>query len=117
MTFEEEFAAAPLRHIFISVRGARGRNPYDPGRAIEGAYKVVGNQIIMCDSHGREVVDQDGRKYRHTLGKDDLNEREAASLMVKEIKSRLKINGENRVNGFGPGQPIQYPRGYGGSIV
>jgi hypothetical protein len=63
----------------------------------------------MCDSHGREVVDQDGRKYRHTLGKDELNEREAASLMVKEIKSRLKINGEVRVAGFEYG-PLHYRR-------
>jgi hypothetical protein len=77
MTFEEEFAAAPLKHIFVSVRGARGRNPYDPGRVIEGAYKVVGGFVIMCDSHGREVVDHDGREYRHKLGSDALNEREA----------------------------------------
>jgi hypothetical protein len=109
MTFEEEFAAAPLKHIFVSVRGANKNRyaGYDPGRAIEGAYKVVGGQVIMCDAHGREVIDADGRKYRHTLGKDDLNEREAASLMVKEIKSRLKINGETRVNGFSG--PIHYP--------
>jgi hypothetical protein len=108
VTFDEQFAAAPLKHIFVSVRGAsKGRNPYDPGRAVEGAYKVVGNQVIMCDSFGREVIDQDGRKYRHTLGKDELSEREAASLMVKEIKSKLKINGEDRVNGFTG--PIHYP--------
>jgi hypothetical protein len=61
----------------------------------------------MCDRFGREVTDQDGRKYRHILGKDELNEREAASLMVKEIKSKLKINGETRANGFSG--PIHYP--------
>jgi hypothetical protein len=111
MTFEEEFAAAPLKHIFVSVRGAsKGRNPYDPGKAIEGAYKVVGGQVIMCDARGHEVIDGNGRKYRHTLGKDDLNEREAAGLMVKKIKSELKIGGE-RVSGFTG--PIIYPRGYG----
>jgi hypothetical protein len=108
MTFEEEFAAAPLKHIFVSVRGAGGRNPYDPGRVIEGAYKVVGGQVIMCDGHGKEVIDQDGSKYRHTLGKkDDLNEREAAGLMVKKIKSKLKINGEARASGFTG--PLYYP--------
>jgi hypothetical protein len=111
MTFEEEFAAAPLKHIFVSVRGAsKGRNPYDPGKAIEGAYKVVGGQVIMCDPKGHEVIDGNGRRYRHTLGKDDLNEREAAGLMVKRIKSELKIGGES-VSGFSG--PIFYPRGYG----
>jgi hypothetical protein len=118
MTFEEEFEAAPLKDIFISVKGPRAdRNAgYDPGRAIEGAFKEIGNQVIMCDAHGREVIDSDGRKYRHTLksGSGELNEREAASIMVKDIKAKFKIGGE-RVGGFEHG-PLRYPRGYGGSI-
>jgi len=121
MTFEEEFEVATLKRIFLSVRGARQdrRGGFDPGRATEGAYKVVGNQVIMCDAHGREVVDHDGRRYRHTLKLDaegktpsgELNEREAAGRLVREIKSSLKIGG-NHQSGFEPGQAIRYPRHY-----
>jgi hypothetical protein len=125
MTFEEEFEAAELKHVFVNVRGAN-QNRYagfDPGTAIQGAYKVVAGQVMMCDAHGREVIDNDGRKYRHTLKFDakgntpsgELTEREAASILTKEIKSKLKINGDRRVGGFGFG-PLRYPRGYGGSV-
>jgi hypothetical protein len=110
MTFEEELQAAELKHIFVSVRGPRQDRHagYDPGRAIEGAYKVVGNQVIMCDTHGREVIDADGRKYRHTLktGSGELSEREAASILAKDIKAKFKIGGD-RASGFEYG-PLHY---------
>jgi hypothetical protein len=112
MTFEEEFAAAPLKSIFITVRGANKRRNagYDPGRAIEGAYKVVGGQVIMCDAKGNEVIDHDGRRYRHTLktGSGELSEREAAAVMTRRAKSNLKI-GSDRKSGFEYG-PLPYPR-------
>jgi hypothetical protein len=63
----------------------------------------------MCDAHGREVIGDDGRKYRHKLGSDDLSAAEAASLMAKDIKAKFKIAGRDRVSGFEPG-PIQYPK-------
>jgi hypothetical protein len=112
MTFEEEFEAAPLKRIFVTARGAsKDRHyGYDPGRCIEGAYKVVGDQVIMCDAHGREVVGDDGRKYRHTLkiGRGELNAGEAAVLMARRVKSGLKIGGD-RVSGFEQG-PLPYRR-------
>ena len=118
MTFEEEFEAAPLKRIFVTARGAsKDRHyGYDPGRCIEGAYKVVGDQVIMCDAHGNEAVDGDGKKYRHTLkkGRGELNAGEAASRMVRQIKSGLKINGKDRVAGFEYG-PLHYRKD--GSIV
>jgi hypothetical protein len=69
----------------------------------------------MCDAKGREVIDSDGRKYRHTLkltaeGKTpsgELSEREAAASMVKDLKSKLKIGGD-RVGGFTG--PLNYSR-------
>jgi hypothetical protein len=112
MTFEEEFEAAPLKRVLITARAAnKSRNAgYDPGRAIEGAYKVVGGQVIMCDARGNEVIGGDGRKYRHTLkaGSGELNEREAAALMTRRAKSGLKI-GSDRVSGFDYG-PLPYRR-------
>jgi hypothetical protein len=104
MTFEEELEAAPLKRVFVTARGAsKDRNfGYDPGRCIEGAYKVVGDQVIMCDAHGHEVVGGDGKKYRHTLkkGRGELNAGEAAVLMIRKVKSGLSINGPGRVAGF-----------------
>jgi hypothetical protein len=115
MTFEEEFEAAELKRVFVSVRGARQDRHagFDPGRTIEGAYKVVAGQVVMCDANGNEVIDHDGRKYRHTLkpGSGELNEREAASILAKDIKSKLKIGGDRRTAGFEYG-PIVYPKHY-----
>lgn len=115
MTFEEEFQAAELKRVFVSVGGARQDKHagFDPGKAIEGAYKVVGGQVIMCDAHGREVVDHDGKRYRHMLklGSGELNEHEAASILAKDIKMKLKISGDRRAAGFEYG-PINYPKHY-----
>jgi hypothetical protein len=116
MSFEKEFAAAPLKRVFVSIRGARNDKHagYDPGKAIEGAYKVVGGQVIMCDAHGNEVIDHDGRKYRHTLkpGSGELNEHEAASILAKDIKMKMKIGRDRRTDaGFEYG-PINYPKHY-----
>jgi hypothetical protein len=110
MTFEEEFEAAPLKRVFVTVRGASKdrHGGYDPGRSLEGAYKVVGGEVIMCDAHGREVIDGDGRKYRHKLGSDKLSAGQAASIMARRIKSGLKIGGD-RVSGFEYG-PLRYRR-------
>jgi hypothetical protein len=87
MTFDEEFAAAPLKRVFITARGAtKSRNAgYDPGRAIEGAYKVVAGQVIMCDAKGDEVTGGDSRKYRHTLktGSGEMNAGEAAVWLTR----------------------------------
>ena len=117
MTFEEEFEAAPVKHIVIPIRGPKGdRKYFDPGKALEGAYKVVGNEVIMVDAHGKEVIDPDGRRYRRSFSNKsgELNEREAASRLTKDIKSKFKID-RDRVGGFEPG-PLRYPKGYGGSI-
>jgi hypothetical protein len=117
-TLEEEFEAAPIKHIVIPLRGPRGdRQYFDPGKAIEGAYKVVGNEVIMVDARGKEVVDHDGRRYRRRFSNKsgELNEREAASRLTKDVKASLKIAGGDRVGGFEPG-PLRYPKGFGGSF-
>jgi hypothetical protein len=116
MTFEEEFEKAPLKSILVSVRGAREDRHagFDPGRMIEGCYRVVAGEVIMCDARGHEVVDHDGRKYRRKFSNESgkLNERETASLLVKDLKSRLKIAGADRVGGFEFG-PLHYPKANG----
>jgi hypothetical protein len=110
-TFEEEFEAAPIKRVFLTVRGARAADRhygYDPGRTIEGAYKVVRGEVIMVDAHGHEVTGERGQKYRHVLKLDkngntpsgELSAGEAASRMARQIKSGLKINGPDRVAGF-----------------
>jgi hypothetical protein len=112
MTFDEEFEAAPLKRVFVTARGARKDRyaGFDPGRVIEGAYKVVGGQVIMCDAKGNEVIGSDGRKYRHTSkeGSGELSEREAAVVMTRRAKSGLKI-GSHRQSGFEYG-PLPYRR-------
>jgi hypothetical protein len=115
MTFEEEFEAAPIKRVFLTMRGARKDRDggYDPGRHIEGAYKVVAGEVIMVDAHGHEVIDGDGRKYRHKLSSAKLSAGEAASIMARKIKSGLRIGGE-RVSGFEYG-PLHYRKD--GSIV
>jgi hypothetical protein len=113
MTFEEEFEAAPLKRVFITARGvSKSRNAgYDPGRAIEGAYKVAGGQVILCDAHGGEVIGGDGRKYRHTLktGSGEMSAHEAAVWLTRKAKSGLKIGGSDRKSGFEYG-PLPYRR-------
>jgi hypothetical protein len=117
MTFEEELEAAPIKHIIIPLRGPRGdRDYFDPGKAIEGAYKVVRDEVIMVDARGREVIDHDGRRYRRKFSNKsgELNEREVASRLTKDVKASLKIAGADRVNGFDG--PLNYPKGFGGSF-
>jgi hypothetical protein len=116
MTFEEDFEAAPIKRVFLTVRGARKDRDggFDPGRTIEGAYKVVRGEVIMVDARGHEVRGDDGKKYRHVLKLDkngktpsgELSPGEAASIMVRKIKSTLKIGGKDRVAGFDG--PLRY---------
>ena len=117
-TFEKEFKAAPIKHIFLTVRGESKDKHYgyDPGRSIEGAYKVVRGEVIMVDAQGHEVTGDRGQRYRHRLKLDkngntpsgELSAGEAASRMARKIKQELKVGGADRVAGFDG--PLRYRR-------
>lgn len=81
------------------------------GVSTEGFYRVDGDEVIMCKPNG-EPVNLDGRQFRRRFGNKsgELNERETAAMLTKEVRSALARGFDKRPDGFGG--PIIYPKAF-----
>jgi hypothetical protein len=84
---------------------------YPAGISNEGLYKVVDGEVIMTKPDGTPV-NIDGKQFRKRFGEKsgELNERETAAMLTKNVRSALKRSGGGRrPDGFDA--PIVYPKG------
>jgi hypothetical protein len=99
-----------LRSIVVHVSKPTLHSP--AGVSTEGYYRVEGDEVVMCKPDGAEVV-LDGRKYRGKFSNKsgELNERELAAKLTKDIRSDVKRNWQDkRPDGFTGA--IVYPKIY-----
>jgi hypothetical protein len=84
---------------------------YPAGVVTEGYYKVDGDQVVMCKPNG-EPVNIDGKRFARRFGtkSGELNEREVAAAMTKEIRGALKRGFDRRPDGFD--SAIIYPKNF-----
>jgi hypothetical protein len=79
------------------------------GVSSEGYYKVDGDQVVMCKPNG-DPVNIDGKQFRKRFGNKsgEINERETAAMLTKEIRGTLKRGFDRRPDGFDG--PLVYPK-------
>jgi hypothetical protein len=70
---------------------------------------VDGDQVVMCKPNG-DPVNIDGKQFRKRFGNKsgEINERETAAMLTKEIRGTLKRGFDRRPDGFDG--PLVYPK-------
>ena len=87
-------------------------SPSKPGGvSVIGHYRVEDGFIVMCKPDG-EPIELNGKRFRRKFGiqSGELNQREVAGLMTREIRLELKRGPYSPVAGFSG--PIPYPKGF-----
>ena len=81
------------------------------GVSVIGHYRVDGSYVVMCRPDG-VPIELNGKRFRRKFGtkSGELNEREAARMMTREIRLELKRGRYSPVAGFSG--PISYPKGF-----
>ena len=87
-------------------------SPSKPGGVSStGHYRVEGSFVVMCRPDG-VPIELNGKRFRRKFGtkSGELNEREVAGLMTREIRLELKGSPHSRVASFSG--PIPYPKNF-----
>src|SRR6202047_2314199 len=87
-------------------------SPSKPGGvSVTGYYRVEGGFVVMCRPDG-VPIELNGKRFRRKFGtkSGELNEREVAGMMTREIRHELKRSAYSPVAGFSG--PIPYPKGF-----
>ena len=76
-----------------------------------GHYRVEGSFVVMCRPDG-VAIELNGKRFRRKFGtkSGELNEREVAGMMTREIRLELKGSPHSRVASFSG--PIPYPKNF-----
>ena len=72
-----------METVFIETRRPRGT---DPGKGIEGHYKVIGDVVILVDLNGKALASDD-RKYSRKLTAGDNAKQVAAQLLRRHYNT------------------------------
>lgn len=87
-------------------------SPSKPGGvSVVGHYWVEGSFVVMCTPDG-VPIELNGKRFRRKFGtkSGELNEREVAGMMTREIRLELKGSPYSRVASFSG--PIPYPKNF-----
>ena len=81
------------------------------GVSVIGHYRVEDDFVVMCKPSG-VPIELNGKRFRRKFGttSGELNEREVAGMMTREIRLERKRGPYSRVTGFSG--PIPYPKGF-----
>jgi hypothetical protein len=98
-----------FKTIHVHMKGPSRSKP--GGVSVIGHYRVEDDVVVMCKPDGAPI-ELNGKRFRRKFGtkSGELNEREVASQMTKEIRLALKRSSFSRVAGFSG--PIPYPNGF-----
>jgi hypothetical protein len=90
-----------METVFIETRRPRG---IDPGKGIEGHYKVIGDVVTLVDINGKPLTSDD-QKYSRKLTAGDNAKQVAAQLLRRHYNA-------TRTGPRGFSDKITYPKGY-----
>jgi hypothetical protein len=98
-----------FKDIHVHMKGPSSSKP--GGVSVIGHYRVEDGFVVMCKPDG-VPIELNGKRFRRKFGtrSGELNEREVAGIMTREIRLELKRGSHSplaRVNG-----PIPYPKGF-----
>jgi hypothetical protein len=72
-----------METVFIETRRSRGT---DPGKGIEGHYKVIGDVVTLVDINGKALTSDD-QKYSRKLTAGDNPKQVAAQLLRRHYNT------------------------------
>ena len=98
-----------VKTIHVHMKGPSRSKP--GGVSVVGHYRVEDGFVVMCRANGA-AIELNGKRFRRKFGttSGELNEREVAGMMTREIRLELKRGPYSRVTGFSG--PIPYPKGF-----
>ena len=98
-----------IKTIHVHLKGPSLSKP--GGVSVTGHYWVEDGFVVMCRPDG-VAMELNGKRFRrkYGTGSGELNEREVAGMMTREIRLELKRGPYSRVVGFSG--PIVYPKNY-----
>jgi hypothetical protein len=98
-----------IKTIHDHMKGPSRSKP--GGVSVIGHYRVEDGFVAMCRPDG-EPIELNGKRFRRKFGTQsgELNEREVAGMMTREIRHELRRASYSPVAGFSG--PIPYPRGF-----
>jgi hypothetical protein len=98
-----------IKTIHVHIKGPSRSKP--GGVSVTGHYRVEDGFVVMCRPGG-VPIELNGKRFRRKFGtkSGELNEREVAGMMTREIRLELKGSPHSRVASFSG--PISYPRGF-----
>ena len=98
-----------IKTIHIHLKGPSRSKP--GGVSVIGHYRVEDGFVVMCKPGGMPI-ELNGKRFRRKFGiqSGELNQREVAGLMTREIRLELKRGPYSPVAGFRG--PIPYPKGF-----
>ena len=98
-----------IKTIHVHMKGPSRGKP--GGVSVIGHYRVEDDNVVMCRPDG-VPIELNGKKFLRKFGtkSGELNEREVAGMMTREIRDELKRSRYSRATGFSG--PIRYPKGF-----
>jgi hypothetical protein len=98
-----------IKTIHIHMKGPSPSKP--GGVSVTGHYRVEDVFVVMCRPDG-VPIELNGKRFRRRFGtkSGELNEREVAGMMTREIRQELKRGPYSHAAGFSG--PVQYPKGF-----
>jgi hypothetical protein len=99
-----------IKTIHVPMKGPSHSKP--GGVSVIGHYRVEDDFVVMCKPDG-VPIELNGKRFRRKFGTEsgELNEREVAGMMTREIRLELKRTAYSSVAVFFNG-PIPYPKGF-----
>jgi hypothetical protein len=98
-----------IKTIHVHMKGPSRSKP--GGVSVIGYYRLEDGFVVMCRPDG-VPIELNGKRFRRKFGtkSGELNEREVAGMMTREIRLELKGSPYSRVAFFSG--PIAYPKGF-----
>jgi hypothetical protein len=98
-----------IKTIHVHMKGPSRSKP--GGVSVVGHYRVEDGFVVMCRLDG-VPIELNGKRFRRKFGtkSGELNEREVAGMMTREIRLELKRGSYSPLAGFSG--PIPYPKGF-----
>ena len=87
-----------METVFIQIRAPKG---IDPGKVLEGHYKVIGDVVTVVDKNGKPLASDDN-KYSRKLAAGD-NAKQIAAQLLRQHYNATR-NGPRDFN-----RAISYP--------
>jgi hypothetical protein len=96
-----------IKTIHVHMKAPSRTRP--GGVSVIGHYRVEDDVVVMCKPDG-VPIELNGKKFRRKFGttSGELNEREVAGVMTREIRLELKRGSYSPLAGFSG--PIPYPK-------